>query len=179
MPPRTAKALRLKHAPQGQPYVIERRRFPAMEEAAAQAAEWWASRGTVAILVLDFDGEEDSRYERTWVQRSRVPEGWPARKGPQAVLIEQPEARPASPLPTPLPKAVPAEKPARLPGSCLCCRRVPDPALPLTSPSTRLAEGCCMECGTPLGLSTGQLQRMYLAFQGKLSAAHRRRNERS
>lgn len=182
MPPQVAKVYRLKNGPAGEPYGIEKRTVPAMEEVAPIVGKWWASRGTVAVVVFALDGSEDARYERTWIARDRIPATWPSREGLQAKLIEQPESRPPSPVRVDGGDLVeaPVSKPTRPEGACLCCWRADAPtgALRHASPSSRLADGRCLECGSPSGMTAAELQAQYVAFQGKLGEAHARRRRR-
>lgn len=88
------KVTRLANAPAGDPYKVQTRRVDTYEEVDQWVARWWGSRGTLALVVMD-DGKEDSRYERDWIDRNRVPEGWEDRRGTTAdeVLAKLAEAK--------------------------------------------------------------------------------------
>lgn len=96
------EAVRLKNAPKGQPYAIERAGDLSPGDAAEQAATWWESRGTLAVVVL-IAGKEDSRYERDYMEADRVPDDWVSAKAPprksslpkiEIALPEPPKAPP-------------------------------------------------------------------------------------
>lgn len=81
------KVVRLANAPAAEPYRVETRWFATYDGVDQQVGVWWSSRGTLALVVLK-DKREDSRYERDWIDQSRVPDGWESRrKGTKAADI--------------------------------------------------------------------------------------------
>ena len=123
----TTTIIRLKNTGKGQPYGIERAEDLDGETAAQQTEVWWESAGTIAMCIV-IDGEEDSRYEKQYLDESRVPEGWVAKQAkkkdmPKAAIPVAPPSRPMPPptLVNPEPKA--AEKRA----ACADCYRTGKP----------------------------------------------------
>jgi len=154
------KVVRLANAPAGDPYKIQTRRFDAYADVDQQVGMWWSSRGTLAIVVMDGD-KEDSRYERDWIDRTRVPDGWEDRKGSTAadVLAKLAEARVESAPDVPITifneeDEVKKKKPTRRTGNyCYeCLRPLPDEAYPgddEKNPSGRHNARRCGTCGHP------------------------------
>jgi DNA-directed RNA polymerase subunit RPC12/RpoP len=92
----SAEVIRLKNAPKGEPYAIERETDLTADAASEQASTWWESKGTLAVVVT-IGGKEDARYEREYMDASRVPEGWvktKPRKLPPKTLPDAPAPRP-------------------------------------------------------------------------------------
>lgn len=87
------QVLRLKNAPNGQPYSLEK--IAGVDKSAAYEAvgRWWESGGTLAIVVLGDGGVELSRYERDYFDPQRAPDDWVKRKRRKKIT-----------KPTPLPK---------------------------------------------------------------------------
>lgn len=126
-----AEVIRLKNAPKGQPYAIERISDLTPDDAAAQATVWWDSKGTLAVVVT-VDGKEDARYEREYMDTTRVPKAWEAAK-PQ---------KPVAPIPqSPIPQAPPK-------------RPVAPPTLVNTKPTQKDPRVQCHGCGRNVRAST-------------------------
>tara|TARA_Y100000296_G_scaffold66535_1_gene78632 strand:- start:111 stop:713 length:603 start_codon:yes stop_codon:yes gene_type:complete len=155
------KVVRLANAPSGDPYKIERRIFSEYADVDQQVGIWWSSRGTLAIVVMNRD-KEDSRYERDWLDRSRVPEGWEERRGPtvEDIMAKLEESRtkpqPDAPITAfnedddePKTKVV---RPSSV-GACIeCWRPIQDEPYPGDedkSPSGRHNALRCGTCGHP------------------------------
>lgn len=140
--------MRLKNAPAGQPYGIEKVEDLTPEQAGKLSVSWWESRGTLAMVLLA-DGKEDSRYEREYMVADRVPEAWPAPAKPPRVEPTPPKLPPAlaraAQRPVAPPTLVNPRKEAskgehKCPG---CDRGLPRPGAKVAEP----AEGGCGICG--------------------------------
>jgi len=168
---------RLKNAKAGEPYGIEVVKNVTAEEASEQATAWWSSGGTLAVVVLTDSGAEDARYQREYVNADRVPDGWVtavAKPVSTADLLDQ--LRAAKPAPKEAPSIfnedeAPEPKKATV-GMCIACM------LPLLheghqgdddpTPSGRLQNGRCPDCGSPQPLlSALDLLRMHLACRAR------------
>jgi hypothetical protein len=174
---------RLKNTPGGGKYGIERIKVKSLDEASAASAAWWQSNGTVSVIVLN--GKEiDARYEREWIDRERVPDGWHTRTVDELEQLQRVAANSVVPpteksggvLPLPAPslyQEAPEPKPA-LSGQCGCCMQtLQDHGERDRSPSGRLADLRCLACGAPVrGATERQLQDRYLRYQAALSTVH-------
>lgn len=187
-------ARRLKNAPKGEPYGVDVVECKSAEEANELAAKWWESRGTAAVLVM-VGTVEDARYEREWIDRERIPADWIGRKGLAKDMIEDPSKRPESPLPeqpeiepeqptlfNDLEEEVRGEVADTAAGPrCPCCGHLrPDGGYGERprdrTPSGRMADGRCLECGAPQpGVALRQLWAQYMAHQNRLNAEHRKK----
>src|SRR5512137_1640118 len=166
---RTAEVRRLANAPQGYPYRLEVRGDLTIEDANKQAQLWWESGGTLAIVVT-VNGREDSRYEREYADASRVPKGWELRKTrvrdradsakldpPRQLATVEPMPESVAPTVFNEPKAQPQS--AWTEGACWVCKQPKQlwPGDVDRTPSGRLNERRCMECGAPLKLTHRQI----------------------
>ena len=154
----TTTIIRLKNTGKGQPYGIERAEDLDGETAAQQTEVWGESAGTIAMCVV-IDGEEDSRYEKQYLDESRVPEGWVAKQAkkkdmPKAAIPVAPPSRPLPPptLVNPEPKA--AEKRA----ACADCYRTGKPRDEAPEGNVRHCTAClipftCVRCLRPLPIT--------------------------
>ena len=167
---------RLKNTPAGQKYAVERKAFEELEATSEIVSTWWDSGGTAAVLT-QVNGDDDSRYEKPWIDRERIPEAWPGRKGLAAKMIENPDQRPANPVALPT-KLIVDDKPKPKVAGCACCgtpwaaadRRRND--LDKT-PSGRMANYRCMECGASQPTMTQRsIHMQYLQYQRMLSKVH-------
>lgn len=192
--------MRLKNAPKGEPYAIDRVDDLTPDQAGQVSLQWWESRGTLSLLLL-VDGKEDSRYDRKYLDTGRVPEQWPKPKPghatpppvPPSPMPQQAPVRPAAP-----PTLANPRRPSRKAVKCPTCERpMADPArreeasdstrcptcgqaftcgtclavLPASrrydgdedpTPSGRLANHRCPECGAPQrGMSGRDIWNMY------------------
>ncbi len=180
---------RLKNTSGGNPYAIDKAECKTAEEASKIAAVWWESGGTLSVVV-EVDGREDCRYTKMHADTGRYPEDWgmpegyrPPRTDTGAVSIVRPAAKapptPRSTLPPPTLFNEPQKAPRANAGGCPCCYqpRCPerDPEDPGT-PSGRIAELRCPECGVRIGGSDpGAIQKLYLTYQARLSTDHQQK----
>ena len=79
-----AEVRRLANAPADQTYKLEVQSDLSEEAAQVACQIWWASKGTMAVIVM-IDGRIDARYERDWMDQGRVPNGWITRKKAKGV----------------------------------------------------------------------------------------------
>lgn len=179
------RVIRLKNTPKGQPYGIESVGNP--DDPEQVAAQWWASKGTLAVVIVRKDGTEDSRYEREWIDKDRVPEGWVSRKEIRRpgttkkraawkdVRVREAPQRPEVSIDLFNPEEERQERPQPVTGdmgrACWTCK-APIPVEGRSdapdAPSARLNLGLCPECGRKV--SDGpkvDLLRAYLKAQGK------------
>lgn len=171
-----SSVVRLKNAPKGSPYVIERIDDLPLTEAHKAAALWWDSKGTLAVIVLDGD-HEDGRYTRDYIDESRVPRGWvsaalPPRPPPLGPVPPMPET-PAPTVNLAFEEAV--KPPPTLPPGTFMCATCKAPLPPSRkypgdddpTPSGRLADNRCPECGRRVRVRQGTLMSAYLTARGK------------
>lgn len=119
--------IRLKNAPKGAPYVIERVDDLTPEQAGQLSVSWWESRGTLSMILLA-DDKEDSRYTREYMDESRVPEDWVKPKKPKKPVPPVPDAlmaqAPARPRPPPTLRNNRNPQPPKKQEVCAHCLRV-------------------------------------------------------
>lgn len=144
--------MRLKNAPQGQPYVIEQMENLTPEQAGQLSVGWWESRGTLAMVLLA-DGREDSRYVREYVDEERVPDSWP--RGTVAPVVEPSPIKlppaPSRPQPPREPPTVvnpPQQADAKQRPKCpTCARFLPSPQAEQARRGEVPAGSACVTCG--------------------------------
>jgi len=182
----SASVLRLRNTSAGMSYVIERIDDLNTTNAELLAQSWWSSRGTLALLVL-VNGKEDSRFQRRYMILDRVPSDWPKPSRPiqvaPAPMISIGEELKAQPRPAPT-LANPKLKPEARDSSAHVCWTCGSPLPPSRNyegdndptPSGRLADMRCPECGGPQpGKSGRAIWNMYMTGQSRYSRANRRK----
>jgi hypothetical protein len=163
---------RLKNTKDGSPYALESRKAKDQDHAEKLVTFWWASKGSMAVVILTESGKTDSHYMREYCDPDRVPKKWLKYWAPPPVVA------PALLEPTPEPRAEPdvtlfnedsapeAPKPHSL-TYCGCCgnnRVIDGYGERDRSPSGRLNDGRCPQCGKPLQLKNKAIYRMYMNF---------------
>lgn len=144
--------MRLKNAPKGEPYAIERIDGLTMDAAAKLATSWWESRGTLSLIVMDGD-IEDSRYTKEYADAERVPEAWPKGKAPpprpkpleQPAKVKAPERAPPTLFNAPV-------RPNETRVKCTGCQRQVTEGRP--RPDEAHASRVCGVCGVPFSCTT-------------------------
>lgn len=144
--------VRLKNSPKGEPYTTEVKAGLTSVDASTQAARWWASRGTLAVVVRMDNGTEDARYERKYLDVARLPEGWAASKKPQDPAERLFQQAAVDTQPTLVNEEPDAPEPPES-SVCATCHGPLDVAYQEgrdRTPSGRMAEGRCPDCGRPV-----------------------------
>lgn len=161
-----------------------------LRAAYAVVRNWWESKGTLSVCVVrEVYGrlEVDTDYTRPWIDRARIPEDWrgntkpavaeymPAAPPPSAIKAAERELAAIDPI-FEDPEAEYKAEASRLPwnlgpveGACGACGAAdvqPDPDDRDRTPSGRIANHRCAECGRAWpGTRQATLQDWHLRFR--------------
>lgn len=164
---------RIKNTKGGEPYELETRKAKDQDHAERIVNFWWSSKGSMAVVIVLESGKTDSHYMRDYCDPDRVPEKW------MRYWVPPPKTEPKKLEPTPEPRAEPEvtifnEEPAPSPPKahsltyCACCgnnRQQNGYGELDRSPSGRLADHRCMQCGKPLPQLTNKaIYKLYVSF---------------
>ena len=157
-------------------YAVNTAECMSVEEGNEIAMRWWKLEDTLSIVVMDRN-REDARYAHTDIDESRLPEQWPRPEPKAAALGPSQDAGallPPAPPPTLFNRSQRSQELQE--GHCPCCfqkRTQPDPADDDPTPTGRINNLLCPECGQLVPVANGgPIYQMYMKYQERLSVAH-------